>query len=69
MSFDDERKRTPEEIQHSLLMCAEMGAKCEQCLFYEADTPRGYNPCHEPLLLRQAAEYMQELMDLKNENA
>lgn len=64
MSFDEERKRTPEEIRKSLLACAE--AQCEQCSFYEACTPRGYNPCHEWLLLTQAAEYIWELMVLKN---
>lgn len=64
MSFDIDRKRTPEEIRKSLLACAEV--QCEQCSFYEADTPRGYSPCHEWLLYTQAAEYIWELMVLKN---
>ena len=64
MSFDFEYKRTPEEIHSALLACAD--CKCEQCCFFEPDTPRGYNACHEWLMLQQAAEYMMELMALKN---
>lgn len=67
MSFDEDRKRTPEEIVHALRACATMGAECEQCEFFEADTPRGYNPCHESLLLTQAAEYIAELIEKRGE--
>lgn len=64
MSFDFDRKRTPEEIRKSLLACAE--TECEQCCFYEADAPRGYSGCHDWLLHTQAAEYIWELMVLRN---
>ena len=64
MSFDFDRKHTPEEIRKSLLACAE--TQCEQCCFYEADAPRGYSGCHDWLLHTQAAEYIWELMVLKN---
>ena len=60
MSFDEKRKRTREELVHALRACATMGAECEQCEFYEADTPRGYSPCHEALMLKQAADYIEE---------
>ena len=65
MSFDFEKKRTPKEIRQSLLLCA-ADAKCEDCCFYEAEAPRGYSPCHEWLMLTQAAQYIWELMVLKN---
>ena len=64
MSFDFERKRTPQEIRTSLLVCS--AAKCEQCSFYEPDAPRGYSACHDWLMHEQAAEYIMELMALKN---
>lgn len=64
MSFDFESKRTPKEIRSALLMCAE--SKCEECCFYEAEVPRGYNPCHEWMMLTQAAQYIWDYMVLKN---
>ena len=64
MSFDFERKRTPQEIRSALLACAD--CKCEQCCFYEPDAPRGYTPCHDWMMHEQAAEYIMELMALKN---
>lgn len=63
MSFDCERKRTPQEIVKALLMCSD--EPCEECPFYEKDTPRGYSPCHDWLMHEQAAEYIQELIALK----
>ena len=45
MSFDYERKRTPQEIVKALLMCYD--ESCEGYPFYEVDAPRGYSPCHE----------------------
>lgn len=67
MKFE-EIKRTPEEVHEALLICAD-GEPCERCCFYEAETPRGYSPCHEYLLLTQAAEYIQELIELKNKES
>lgn len=64
MSFDEYRKRTPKEIRSALLMCAE--SKCEECCFYEAEAPRGYSPCHEWMMLTQAAQYIWDYMVLKN---
>ena len=64
MSFDFERKRSPQEIRTALLSCSD--GKCEQCIFYESDAPKGYTPCHDWLMHEQAAEYMMELMALKN---
>ena len=68
MSFDEDRKRTPEELVHALRACATMGAECEQCEFFEADTPRGYDPCHESLLLTQAADYIEKQTAKEVEN-
>lgn len=53
-----------EEIRSSLLSCAD--ANCEKCSFYEPDAPNGYSACHDWMLHEQAAEYMMELMALKN---
>lgn len=64
MSFDFERKRIIQEIRSSLLACAD--EKCEQCSFYEPDAPRGYEACHDWLMHEQAAEYIMELIALKN---
>lgn len=61
MSFNEEKKFTREELVHALRSCATMGAECEQCEFYEADTPRGYNPCHESLLLTKAADFIESI--------
>lgn len=57
MSFED-KKFTRYEVCHALRLCAD-GGPCEQCEFYEAETPRGYNPCHEYMMLEQAAEYIE----------
>ena len=62
--FDFERKRTPREIRSALLACAD--SNCDQCIFYERDAPKGYSPCHDWLMHEQAAEYIMELMALKN---
>ena len=61
MSFDEEKNFTREELVHALRSCATMGAECEQCEFYEADTPRGYSPCHESLLLTKAANFIESI--------
>ena len=61
MSFNEEKNFTREELVHALRSCATMGAECEQCEFYEADTPRGYNPCHESLLLTKAANFIESI--------
>lgn len=55
------KKFTREELIHALRSCATMGAECEQCEFYEADTPRGYSPCHESLLLTKAADFIESI--------
>lgn len=58
MSFED-REFTQEEVVHSLRLCAN-GGPCEQCDFYEAECPRGYNPCHEFRMMELAAELIEE---------
>ena len=57
MSFED-KKFTKYEVCHALRLCAD-GGPCEQCEFYEAETPQGYSPCHEYMMLMQAAEYIE----------
>ena len=64
MNFDFERKRTIQEIRSSLLACAD--ANCKSCCFYEPEAPRGYSACHDWMMHEQAAEYLMELMVLKN---
>ena len=58
MNFED-KKFTRDEIIHALRLCAN-GGPCEQCEFYEAETPRGYSPCHEYMMLEQAADLLEE---------
>ena len=58
MNFED-KKFTRDEIIHALRLCAD-GGPCEQCEFYEAETPRGYSPCHEYMMLEQAADLLEE---------
>ena len=58
MSFED-RKFTKEEVIRSLRLCAD-GRDCKDCDFFEADCPRGYNPCHEFHMMELAAKYLEE---------
>lgn len=58
MSFED-RKFTRQEVVHALRLCAD-GGLCEQCEFFEAERPRGYNPCYEELMMRKAADFIEE---------
>ena len=58
MSFDDNRKRTPEELKNSLLTCNY--GECKECNFYESETPRGYSPCHQMLMFDQLIEYIEK---------
>ena len=58
MNFED-KKFTRDEIIHAMRLCAD-GEPCEQCEFFEAECPRGYNPCHEYMMLKQAADLLEE---------
>ncbi len=58
MSFED-RKFTRQEVVHALRLCAD-GGSCEQCEFFEAECPKGYNPCYEELMMRKAADFIEE---------
>ena len=58
MNFED-KKFTRDEIIHALRLCAD-GGPCEQCEFFEAECPRGYSPCHECMMLEQAADLLEE---------
>ena len=57
MSFED-RKFTRQQVIHSLRLCADSG-DCKSCDFFEAECPRGYNPCHEFKMMELAADYIE----------
>ena len=58
MSFED-KEFTIEQVVRSLRLCSD-GGDCEDCDFFEADCPRGYNPCHEFKMMELAADYIEE---------
>jgi len=58
MSFED-REFTRQQVIRSLRLCAD-DADCKNCDFFEAECPRGYNPCHEYKMMELAADYIEE---------
>lgn len=58
MSFED-REFTRQQVIHSLRLCADSG-DCKNCDFFEAECPRGYNPCHEFKMMELAADFIEE---------